>query len=344
MKTFRIIGASSVPEEDVLSGKVASAFSSAEQAIPKLVSRLSVAWPPFAEKLAAVLATLEEDQYLIISIKRSNQCIQFAAQGSFGMRVETTSNNYLAKSEQLNEQQIASLIDAGWHFPTGTPVDASPQRDPDGSPNFFAEFVAPISSETIANLAVHTFSQILRVPHPAFLQYQAIDDGDGNWAAMELPELGLKLEKPTQKADSDEDLSQLLLATIRETTGISDLDYDDEGDIGIRYGSALTFVRLIDGQAYVRIFSAVLHDVEDSSTIYARLNDINVNETLTRYMYRNGVIYCASDVSAVPFVGAHVAQAFVHFCSIADGMGSLLQEEFGGQTAFDESMPSSIRH
>lgn len=250
MTKMKIVGASSVSEEDVLSGNVASAFSLAEQAIPKRVSRLSVAWPPFAEKLAAVLEKLAEDQYLIISIKRSNQCIQFAAQGSFGMRVETTSNNYLAKSEQLNEKQIASLIDAGWLVPTGTPIDASPESDPDGSPNFFAEFPAPISCEAIANLAVRTFSEILRVPHPAFLQYQAIDDGDGKWAAMELSDLGLKLEKPVQQPDSDEDLSHLLLATIRDTTGIADLDYDDEGDIGIRYGSAVTFVRLIDGQHF----------------------------------------------------------------------------------------------
>ena len=30
--------------------------------------------------------------------------------------------------------------------------------------------------------------------------------------------------------------------------------------------------------------------------------------------------------------------------AIADGMDSLLQEEFGGQTAFVESMPSLMKH
>ena len=54
---------------------------------------LSVDWPPFAKTLASVLAKLEEDQFLIVPVKQSNQYVQFAAQGSFGMRTETTSNH-----------------------------------------------------------------------------------------------------------------------------------------------------------------------------------------------------------------------------------------------------------
>lgn len=344
MKKMRIVPVSSVSDEDVLSGNVASAFSRGEHAIPKREGRLSVAWSPFAQKLASVLEKLLEDQFLIISVKHSNQCIQFAAQGSFGLRVETTSNSYLAKSEQLNERQIANLINAGWHVPSGTPTDASPENDPDGSPNFFVEFAAPVSSGAAAALAVRTLSEILRVPHPAFLQYHAIDDTEGKWAAIALPDLGLKIEKPLQRTDSNEDLPQQLLATLKETTGISDLDFDSEGDIGLRYGSAVTFVRLLNDSLYVRIFSPILREVEECPGLFARLNDINANETLMRFIFRNGVIYCVADVSAVPFVSDHIAQAFVHFCAIADGMDSLLREEFGGQTAFDDSMPSSLKH
>lgn len=307
-------------------------------------SCLSVAWPPFAKKLAAVLEKLEEDQFLILSIKRSYRFVQFASQGAFGMRVETTSNSFMAKPEQLNERQISALIDIGWHAPTGTPVGSTPENDPDGSPNFFVDYESPVPFEAIANMAVRTLSEILRVPHPGFLQYQAIDDAGGEWEAIELPELGLKLEKSTPKVDSQEDLSQLLLTTLKETSGISDLSFDDDGDIGIRHGSALTFVRLIDDPLYVRIFSPILRDVEESPEIYARLNDMNASETLMRFIFKNGVIYGVADVVAVPFVGAQVAQTFVRFCAVVDGMDSLLQSEFGGRTAFVESMPSSMRH
>ncbi len=308
------------------------------------VSNFSVAWPPFAQKLAAVLAKLEEDQYLILAVKRSNRFIQFASQGAFGIRVETTSNHYLSKQEKLDARQIAALIKAGWHAPTGKPTESTPEGDPDGSPNFFAEFSTPVSFEEVANLTIRTFTEILRVPHPAFLQYEAIDDTKGTWATMALPELGLKQAKPKAPADNLETLSISLLTTLKQETGISDLDYDNDGDIGIRYGSAVAFVHLIGDPLHIRIYSPILHDVEESPGIFSRLNDINANETLMRFFFKNGVIYGASEISAVPYVADHVVQSLAHFCMIADGMDSLLQAEFGGRTAFVEPMPSLMKH
>ena len=56
----------------------------------------SPAWPAFESKLAEALAVLEEDQYLVISEKRGSAYVQFAGQGSFGVRAECVSNNYLS--------------------------------------------------------------------------------------------------------------------------------------------------------------------------------------------------------------------------------------------------------
>ena len=165
-------------------------------------SYLSAAWPPFSQKLAAVLEKLEEDQFLILSVKRTNRFVQFAAQGAHGMRMETTSNNYLAQPDRLNKRQIATLVDAGWHDPTGTSTDSTPERDPDGSPNFFVDFPgASVSFEAVAKLAVSTLAEILRVPYPGFLQYTAFGE---NMRAVVLPELGLKLAKPVALADNQQ--------------------------------------------------------------------------------------------------------------------------------------------
>jgi hypothetical protein len=43
-----------------------------------------------------------------------------------------------------------------------------------------------------------------------------------------------------------------------------------------------------------------------------------------RFYFKNGVIYGASDIAAVPYVADHVVQNLAHFCAIADGMDSLL--------------------
>jgi hypothetical protein len=52
------------------------------------------AWPAFEKRLAETLAALEEDQYLVVSAKRGWAYVQFAAQGSFGLRAECVGNKY----------------------------------------------------------------------------------------------------------------------------------------------------------------------------------------------------------------------------------------------------------
>ncbi len=304
-------------------------------------SRISVAWPPFAKRLAEVLAKLKEDQFLVVSLKDSNRFVQFAAQGAFGMRAETTSNNYLTKQEQLDSRQIAALVELGWLDPTGAPSESTPDKDPDGSPNFFCEFGHPVQFENLANLTVRTLTEVIRVPHPGRLEYAAYDTENNE---IELPELGLRVAKRAPSSRGLAGLSRKLLATIKKMAGISDLAFDDDGDIGLRYGSALTFVRLIGDPSHVRFYSPILSGIEDSPALFERLNDFNVNTSAMRFVFQNGIIYGVADIAAVPFVTAHVSQAFDRFCAVVDGMDSLLQEEFGGRTAFAESMPSTARH
>lgn len=308
---------------------------------PVAINRLSVAWPPFAEKLAAALAKLKEDQYLILTVKRSNRFVQFAAQGSYGMRVETTSNAYLSKPEKLNTRQIATLLQDGWSDPTASPDESTPENDPDGSPNFFVEFPDPVSFTAVANLAVRTLAEILRVPHPGSLQYDAFT-AEGKKIA--LPKLGLQREKKASRKAEQQDLPELLLETLKSTTGISELEYDDDGDIGVRCGSAVIFVRLTNDPSYVRIHSHLLRGVEESEGLLARLNDMNANETQMHFIYRNDTVFAVADISAAPFVATHVTQAFDHFCAIADGIDGLLQADFGGETAFAEVAGSGVRH
>ncbi|MEO8541610.1 MAG: hypothetical protein ABI577_17850, partial [bacterium] len=135
----------------------------------------SAAWPVFESRLAEVLGALEEDQSLVISAKRGWAYVQFAAQGSFGLRAETVSNNYLPSSDRLRDDQIAALQELGWVAPTGTPREATAKQQPDGSPNFFRDFGRPVSFEAVARMAVRTLTEVHGIPHPGYFDYQAFD-------------------------------------------------------------------------------------------------------------------------------------------------------------------------
>jgi hypothetical protein len=310
----------------------------------RAIRKTSVAWPPFTEVLTRVLDTLAEDQYLIISAKNSNHFVQFAAQGSYGMRVETTSNEYLNKTEKLDRKQLAALVKTGWCKPTGNAKQATPELDPDGSPNYFAEFPVPVPAGEVSRLAITTLTDILRVPHPSMLEYEAFD---GQGQPIALLELGLKpaqRDKQTYRPEDSPNIAMNLLETIRTVSGNDDLDFDSDGDVGIRYGSIIAFARVIGEPPMVHLFSPVVTGVTESPEVFERLNEINGHTQIMRFYWRDGTIYAVADVPAAPFVSAHIADVFKAFCRVADDMDDLLQSEFGGRTTFDEWIPSIARH
>jgi hypothetical protein len=307
---------------------------------PTPTSELPETWTTFAQKLAAVLAKLEEDDYLCLSVKGSDRYVRFFMEGEFGMRVETPSNVFLEEQEQLDDNQIANLVAADWCAPTVTLDDLIDDDESDGSPNFFLDLNSPVSFEAVAALTVRTLSEILGVPSPEQLEYYAYDEED---EPIEFPELGLQLEESEEDGDL-EVISQQLLETLRETIGVSDLEFDEDGDIGVRYRSALSFVRMNHDGLFVGMFAQLLTDVPENPDIFSRLNDINSNEIMVRVFYKEGVVYAVVDIPALPFVGTHVAEAFGYFCDAADRLGVLLQKEFGGETAFEEYTQSSMLH
>ena len=284
--------------------------------------RISVAWPTFAVTLAKVLGKFQEGQFLILQGKKSPHYIQFAAQGAYGFRVETTSNAFLAKNQQFTAEQISYLLKAGWQAPTEQPDKSTPEDDPDGSPNFFIDFPASACSKALAQLAVHLFTEILHVPHPGNLEYGAFDDDDNE---VLLPELGLR----HLKAAAAEPLPLLLLKAVAEISGNPDLSYDEDGDIGLRYDSIVTFIRPIGETACVQFFSRLIEEAKKTPALLARLNEINANSSRLHLAFVDGAVFAMADIPATPLVGTHLKSTLDHFCVTADGLSRSLTSEFG---------------
>jgi hypothetical protein len=136
------------------------------------------AWPIFTE-----------DDYLVISYKRANYYVQFAAQGQFGMRAEAASNAYIEPAQaRLSVEGYVAMGQLGWQIPTVLPEGA---LDPDGSPNFFVDLPSPVDFKSLSELAIRTFRRIYGLRHPGQLQYKAFSSGG---AQIRLPTLRLKWE------------------------------------------------------------------------------------------------------------------------------------------------------
>ncbi len=137
---------------------------------------------------------------------------------------------------------MAALKKAGWLPPTGSPEDATPEKDPDGSPNFFVQYPKRCSRKAVADLAVHTLTEILHILHPDWLEYDAFNF-DGK--LIDLPVLGLDRMIRDVTIDPVVRIKQCVQDAIREETGLSDLEFDKDGEISLRYDSAAILIELV---------------------------------------------------------------------------------------------------
>jgi hypothetical protein len=187
MSATQIPGTSDSPRRRKANGKAPPVPSddTTDDLTPKQ-KRLYQAWTDFGLRLIQVLAALEEDEYLIIGIKRSNRFVQFAGQGAHGMRVETVSNFYLPENQQFSEAQHEQLLKLGWSAPCNLPDQFG--HEPEGSPNYFLDLPQPVDVRQVAALAVSTLLGPLDADHPLELEYRSFaESGEGiRWPTLKL--------------------------------------------------------------------------------------------------------------------------------------------------------------
>lgn len=296
-------------------------------------------WASFGERLQKVVLGLEEDHALVVQEKGTNRFVQFLGQGAHGLRAEVVSNAYLSGRDKLSAAQIDALEKLGWSAPTGTPEQATPERQPEGSPNFMRQFAQPVNAKEVAALAVATLADVMRVPHPGFLCYEGMNVDTGG--SLTWNELELKRAEPR---GSLEEAAQQLLQTLRAETGNDALDFDEDGDVSLRFGSAAVFVRVSGDAPSVRIHAPLLVDVRKSPELLERLNELSARVVRPALFHASNSVIAVADIPATPFEAQHVIRALREFCTLADGIDELLQGEFGGRTAFGETFASTKIH
>jgi hypothetical protein len=298
-------------------------------------SNISPDWAVWGRKLTETLAKLKEDEYLIISAKRGQRMVQYAGQGAFGMRVETSSNEYLLKGNKLSTAQIKALVEAGWHKPTHK--STSKVRTAHGSPNFYVDVKAPVPYEKVAELTVRTLAGVLKVLHPGNLQYDAFES---NGRPLDFPELGLKRSMP-----EEEGLSQArLLEMIREITGIRTFEYDKNGEIPVAAKNVVIYVSLIESGTHVRFRTHLLNGIEKQPGLLESLNDLNAKGALVRYAHAGGTIASILDVPASPCSKGQLA-GYLSLCAeLGNAMSASFRAQFGGSSPVAHPLASNAIH
>lgn len=134
-----------------------------------------------------------------------------------------------------------------------------------------------------------------------------------------------------------DDVRPRLTAVLRAYLALGpdeELIVDEDGDVPIRYESAMYFVRLLERDPpLVQVFSHVLRDVPESPELYEAINRINQKVVSARVFWFANNIVAALETPAESLDVEELRHACWAIGSLAAWADTEMQKRFGGRMA-----------
>lgn len=134
--------------------------------------------------------------------------------------------------------------------------------------------------------------------------------------------------------------TEMVLDALSEGSG--PVGRNDDGDMLVVHGSALTFVRPAVDPPRLHFASPLLTGLPESPELIGRLNDMNAQIAFGRLFHRDETVVAEMELICRPFVPEHVAIATNIMSRLADEVDDMLQDEFGGKTFFGDEVPPKV--
>lgn len=293
------------------------------------------AWQQFEERLAEVLSVIDPGGELVIGTLSTHTdpspALQFfcrtgrRASDERMLHAEASSNEVLGETFQLSVPQLQAMVDLGWTEPSAVGSEASPNFTHDHSQD---------DSLEVAELSVRTLRDVYGVQHPAFLAPDQL-------AEVLQPEAEPLVAGPDPEQTTSvmprnaAHLSELVMTDLTRLFGHAPFR-DSEGDIAIRVGSTIVFVRCTPDAREIVVFSVLVHDVEGRSRAMELLNDLNTESRFGRFALHRDKVLCSMSLLAEPFVPMQLRTALKIMSDIADGIDDDLAHKLRGRTTFSD--------
>ncbi|MGS2617250.1 T3SS (YopN, CesT) and YbjN peptide-binding chaperone 1 [Micromonospora sp. LZ34] len=324
-----------------------------EPSTADLRAKVTQAWQEFARALADRLAALPAGAHLEVTLDPTASgtgdaiysiSVDAGPEGTLAARA--VGNASLPQGYRLDRNAVADMIALGW----------SPPGVVEGSGEYFGLDSSTADAVRLAALLSRTLRDVYGAPHPAFLVY-LVHDAEGEPLPVEPLGTARSEFGPDRNVEADLD-EALAAAAAASKSGESDvlalaervrtvvstmlksdsdrLQVDSDGDINIRAGSAMVFVRVRDNPPLVDVFSPVLTEVEPTERLYVKLSELTNRMPIGR-------LYCADDTvwASIPVFGrnfqpTHLMLAVQVMTGLADELDDRLHGEFGGKRFFGE--------
>ncbi|GAA0922952.1 hypothetical protein GCM10009557_91920 [Virgisporangium ochraceum] len=331
-----------------------------------LRTKVGEAWQEFGRALATALPVLPPGASVELTLDPTASGTDDAVYSVNVTASEATfigfavGNSGLPPAYRLSRAAVGDLVALGW----------SPPGVIDGSGDSFGLQLPHDEAAMLAVIVTRTMRDVYGAPHPAFLTY-AVTGADAT--PVQLPALGTARallggplpppavtaaepveEKPERSEEPEEDGGlvdpavllplaervQLVVARLLKTKP-EQLQVDADGDIGIRAGSAMVFVRVRDNPPLIDVFSPVLTEIEPTERLYRKLSELTNRMPIGRLYCSNDTVWASVPVMGRDFQSSHLMLAVQVMTGLADELDDRLQGEFGGKRFYGDAEKSA---
>jgi len=301
------------------------------------------AWAEFQSRLSEVITLIDDTADLTIGTESGGNgptpFVKLSSPQPGMIRCEAASNAVLGDDFQLSAELLSAMERLGWQPPTVGEEQASATQSGEPTANLWIE-LPQVESDRISELAVAALRDVYGVQHPVFLAPDQLAEAlQPMQAPVELDSsnelvvgrTGLQSTMPRNQ----QHLNDLVDAELAEIYGHLPIR-DADGDVAIRVGSTMLFLRTsADGQEIV-LFAPVVHDIAGRSRAAEVLNDLNVEARWVKFQLIRDRVFVTLSVLSRPFVPAHLRQAARILSDVADGIDNELAAKLNGRTTFSD--------
>jgi len=155
----------------------------------------------------------------------------------------------------------------------------------------------------------------------------------------------VRVDVESEEPSGPASLTEFIEETLKSILEVSELARDDDGDIPIRQGSAMCYVRVEereDQPSRVVLFSQLVAGVEKSMDLLESLNEINLQLPLGRVLHVNNLIMLTVELLADTLSPQEFAWTLEFITSTSDYYDTRLATRFGGQARFDDAEVDNV--
>ncbi|MCY7396565.1 MAG: hypothetical protein LH468_10505 [Nocardioides sp.] len=302
-----------------------------------LTAVTEAAWRGFRDRLADRMAGFEDDDYLIVEVEvgpaedeldGAAPFLQLAGRGEGVIRAAAAGNDLLDERFHLDEHDEAVFLGVGWQRPG---VDEP----------HFVQLSETRAADLLATRCVVVLREVYAVPHPAFLRAEGLEQDPG-WVrpapgigAPVADELDLDEEEATLVGTHDE-LRVLVDAAVAQ---MAEVDHDSDGDIPLRAGLSVVFVRVLEDRPAVELFAEIVVDPERPERIPVELDILNRTHDFARFHGTPGAVRMSYVVVAWPFAPRQLRVVLRRMLVEVDVLAEQLALRIGGRRFLQEQEP-----